>query len=127
MSVSTTDVLKILREYPELRASVARCCVVQKIVSVPLVAVIHNRAQARFSTEAEVFVDELAHGHGLSRGNPVLALRERLFGARKVRGERLAEGMVHALTIKAWNAVALGRTLGVVRYLPGEEFPHLAE
>lgn len=76
------------------------------------------------------FWDRFADGVGLSRGNPVLTLRE-LIRNQDRPGHGLTSIVLGALTIKAWNAFLDGRPVFVLRWTRGgatpESFPSLSK
>lgn len=75
----------------------------------------HHRAQA------DEFFSKLATGENINRKDAVFMLRKRLL--EQGSAERLSRGALASLTLKAWNAMRLGRPVGQLRYNPDEVFP----
>lgn len=74
----------------------------------------------------DFFMERLADGQNLVKGDAVYELRRALDSSRSVRGER-SERYLTAITIKAWNAYRDGSKVGLLRFNPGgakpEKFP----
>jgi len=66
---------------------------------------------------ANQFIDDLASGANLPNNSPVLLLRDRLTLSRQSPTELVS------VIIKAWNAYAQGKPIGVLRYKASESFP----
>jgi hypothetical protein len=80
--------------------------------------------RAKYKTESECFLRDLASGVSLREDQPVRVLRERLL-ANKVKRAKLATYVLGAFTIKAWNAELSGGSMQVLKFLEGEQYPHL--
>lgn len=72
---------------------------------------------------AEVFLQQVATGANLAPKSPALSLRERMIESHTSGSKRLKTPAIAAITIKAWNAFAHGKQVGVLRYSPDEIFP----
>lgn len=68
------------------------------------------------------FLSRLADGAGLSSGNPILAVRERIISSRS-KNIRLSPQELLALLIKAWNKYRTNEPTKIIRWLKDEEFP----
>ena len=77
--------------------------------------------------DADDFFAKLRDGAGLERGNPILALREKLISMKSETNRRSSAILMAALTIKAWNAYRHGETVKLLRWTAGgaspEKFP----
>lgn len=115
----------ILEANPGLRDSVAlttRAEFRQPVISRAASAALHYLFSEIDSEAATQFFVDLARGANLPPGDPVLVLRERSLSA-KLRGESLSREELTALAIKSWNARRIGKTIKVLRFNRGEEFP----
>lgn len=72
---------------------------------------------------AEEFVEGVATGHMLSRGDPRLALRNWISNQRTGSHTFANAGWYFALNLKAWNSYMLGESRQVISIKPDEEFP----
>lgn len=85
------------------------------------IAAVTYLAAGKYRARAVDFIDKLVHGAGLQKGDPTLALRNRLLdkGRRSLPTERLA------LVIQGWNAYVEGRTLTRMQIYTGDKFPKI--
>lgn len=86
----------------------------------PLVAVRHY---AKDKSEADAFMEALRTGQGIFAGNPIFALRRTLENWATTSQISPAPVLVHALTVKAWNAYLRGEEVQVLRFKPGGDKP----
>ena len=82
--------------------------------SLGLVALLGNEDR-KYDFELAAFIDGVVHGENLAKGDPRHTLREWFFSRSNVKGVRVRAQMVHAATIRAWNAWVEGKTLLVIR------------
>ena len=68
------------------------------------------------------FMVRFESGEALKKSDPVYELRERLISS-KSRISRMHIDVVVAIAIKAVRAYAAGKTIGVLRWSPAEEWP----
>jgi hypothetical protein len=73
-------------------------------------------------TDVDFFMNRLADGQGLVKGDPVYELRRAAADSRNVRGQR-SERYLTAILIKAWNAYREGSRIALLRYVPGGSRP----
>lgn len=73
--------------------------------------------------DAEDFFHKLISGEGLERGNPILALRNKLLKMKQDAGSMRNYLEGGAITIKAWNKYRAGEEALVLNYRPGGAAP----
>jgi hypothetical protein len=72
---------------------------------------------------ADRFFVRLNSGEGLSKGDPIYALRERLISERGKTQSYPTSLFVYSITVKSWNAYREGRTIGTLKWMAGEAVP----
>lgn len=72
--------------------------------------------------DASAFFERLREGTGLTTGDPILVLRERLF-ANAAAKSRLTSNELAGIIIKAWNAYREGRRVKVLTWRSGGASP----
>lgn len=121
--LSTKAILDCVNKNPDLRKYAVTPPRVAKMLP-PAIGVAMKYLFSRHDPSlAEWFFDRMLDGQNLSKGDPVLLLRDRLGARPGGRGTTLSRQYKVALTIKAWNATRQGRTLQVLKWVEGEEFP----
>ena len=77
------------------------------------------------NTAAEEFFGKLASGAGLTENDPILVLRNTLYGHRNSVQSNTASGRrtILAITVKAWNKWRAGETVKMLRFSSEERFP----
>lgn len=115
------DVLKLYfkRHADELTASISR--VVQhrngivKLIPLSHAALLYYLVNTAHRQEADEFLEKLATGTGLHKGDALLLFRHRM---HELRGEkhRLSQVEKLALLIKTWNAFHSKKSVGVLRW-----------
>ena len=123
--MSNSETMALVEKYPCIKAAV-------ELVgpSASLKAIVSQTAMTAavyFMLEDDValtqeFVQAIASGEGLKRGDARLTLRNLLINAKGL-GRRLHHRIQFALIIKAWNAWREGREVGVLKFIDAEEFP----
>ena len=76
--------------------------------------------------DADIFIRRVIEGEGLSKGDPVYALREKMLEERlisKKTRNTIRNFYGAALVFKAWNAFRKDREVKQMRYLLSEPFP----
>lgn len=123
--------LAILEDQPELRYSVNAVGKAAKTLRYPrgLAAVLHYEMLLLNADDAVDFWEKLETGLGLQERHPIYILRRRLADNAATIGRKLDGIMIHAYTIKAWNAYRDGREITIIRWTRGgaspETFPEL--
>ncbi len=118
--------------HPGIRDSVqimaARFKSLRKILTPTYSTLIHY-AGVKTGKQAlvESFLDRLMTGLGLTEQDPVYQLRRFLLAQQGAKPGIRRAGRVYvlALVIKAWTAVSEGRSLKILKFIIGEEFPKL--
>jgi hypothetical protein len=85
----------------------------------------HYLFSQKDATLADVFVEGLVNGVGLSEGEPVLTLRNRLTQERSHNHRSLRAAAQMSYVVKAWNATRKGHKLKVIKWVKDEEFPEV--
>lgn len=127
-SPTTSQLLDVLEQHPEIRASTTAAASVKN--AVPIAGSILGLCHWLFSnTDADdciFFFERLADGVNLPAAHPIHVLRRTVIEGQSTKS-RLTETVVTAYVIKAWNAYRDGRTIGLLRFKPGgaspEQFP----
>lgn len=122
VSIAPAELLRLLDLHPGLTSSVHRCTQ-QRIVTAPVLAVIHYLAQEHHPEAAECFVDDVTSGSNLKMDSPALALRDRFMENSRTRGKVFDIYHQRALVIKAWNAYVAHKPVALLKFDPREEFP----
>ena len=112
-------ILELIKENPGLISSVAAATVFKeanKLLLSGVTSIFHFLMAGRYCSSADAlkFLEMINSGAGLSAGDPVLCLREKLqdqLRIRRGRGTRTTMRAVEQLgyLIKAWNALQAGR------------------
>ena len=126
--VENKHVLDIVMRRPELYESALF------VGSLPHVKGIHKSTMVflhvvfnkKHSEKAQRFMERLYSGEELSKGSPILALRNKLLALQGHRGAINGHGFqkfVIAITIKAWNAYRKNRSAKVLSWGESEKAP----
>lgn len=124
-SVSGAKALALLDEHSEIRRSVWAYQGPKTLLKPSVAIALHYLFAKNDRDLANEFFQNLRSGSGLSEGDPVFTLREKLI-ANSVGNSRLLHETVMACTIKAWNALRQGATVKRLTYRPdSEKFPEI--
>lgn len=119
--VSQSTVAQVIENHPGLKDSVAACLKMSRICSSQSVPSFCHYVFRRIDPVlADEFFRKLITGENLSKGDPVLTLRERI-NSKGGSGWR----EMTAFFFKAWNAARRGQKLSLLRYTETESFPTL--
>lgn len=125
--ISPQDLFVIVGRYPMLPESIDLTDPVRYIgASHSQMAALHAWLSKIDTADAATFFEQLGTGLGLTEGSPVYALRRWLEHASMEptkHRKALNRVIVHALTIKAWNAFRRGDKVKNVRYVEGDDLP----
>jgi hypothetical protein len=122
------QLLQTLDKYPWLRETVAITQSVQLQVPIhgSILALCHWLFVQIDADDCDHFFKRLSDGVNLADGDPIHVLRRTVFKENTERA-RIADGVMLAYVIKAWNAFREGRKISILRYRPGganpEQFP----
>jgi hypothetical protein len=124
--VSSSQLLAILQENPDVRASVRLTRAVRKIIPQGTAAALHYLFAQANEKRAAAFFSQIA-GADHSPHSSVVALVRQLDDARK-NGGAISQPYVAGLTIRAWDAFLKGREVTLLRYNPANDtFPKIDE
>lgn len=123
--MSNAETLVMVERYPRIVDAVAEVGpkdALSRLCSQTAVAAFAYFAIEADSATATEFLDALATGENLRRGDPRLTCRN-YFINLKQGGRRLHHRIHLALLIKAWNASYENRDMTVLKFVDGEVFP----
>ena len=109
-TLQTDDILKLLKQRPELRTSIQKVRSVKPVLSVGIAATMHYLFSEIDSAKADEFFRKLATGEDCKKKDPILALRDRLL-FDKGQAIKMEREYKLAIIIKAWNAFRQGKPL----------------
>lgn len=123
--MSNAETLELLDQYPRIKVAVElvgpsaalKAIISQTAMTAAVYFMLEDDAEA-----TREFVEVIASGEGLKRGDARLTLRNLLINAKGL-GRRMHHRIQFALTIKAWNAWRTGRELTSLRFIESEDFP----
>lgn len=122
------EVSKAAVEYPDLQIALMRARGIKRWVPPAVGGFCYWAMRQVDRAKADQFYELLESGEGLRKGNPVLALRNRLINNKTGRA-RLDDIYIVALMFKAWSAFRHGRTINELRWRSAgesaEEFPEV--
>jgi hypothetical protein len=127
-SVSHRELLEVLERRDELNTLVPESITysrAKRLLTPGIWGFVYSGAMATSPTMAKQFAEALDGGTGLTKGSPVLTLRERM-AAHQASRVKMPPVMMAAFAIKAWNAFYSGRQLSVLKWIEGEGFPEFA-
>lgn len=104
------ELFEVLDKHKDLPHFVAKAGPLNKLLSHGLCGALWYLFAKRDATLADVFFDTLKTGEGLKEGEPVHALRERLYKDRAMR-PRPTMQMTAELVVRAWNHTRGGKQL----------------
>jgi hypothetical protein len=133
-SLTGSEARELLEREPGLRDSLMVMDYVRKLISPSVMVFAHYIFSQEHPDLAKLFMMQLGEGTGLSKSDPVYALREKLL-VRRTQIKKAPMLEVLAWTFKAWHATIMGRTFKEPRHLhwrrqstelkAGEDFPYL--
>jgi hypothetical protein len=89
----------------------------------PLIAIRHTADKASGVAEVDSFIESLRTGTNLAEGDPIHTLRRTLESLLVSKQVKVIPVVIHAITIKAWNAWLRGESASVLRFKPGGDLP----
>lgn len=119
------ELLEILDENPEIVQSISVGNSLRKRVRVrrSQFSALHYWLWTIDHEDANLFFDRLETGENLQQGNPIYALRRWLEQTAAI-SKFANKTVVHAVTIKAWNAYRQNESMSLARWRAGiEDFP----
>lgn len=113
--ISISESLVMLNKEPDLRASAVMGERSKALMSAMQVGTLHFIASRFDKPAADLFVEKLISGAGLSEEDPVFLLRRRLL-KNKTSYTKLTPVDTFALLIKAWNLWYTGKSARILRW-----------
>lgn len=89
----------------------------------PLIAIRHTLDKKGTVAEVDAFIESLRTGANLAEGDPIHTLRRTLESLLVTKQTKVIPVVIHAVTIKAWNAWLRGESVHVLRFKPGGDTP----
>jgi hypothetical protein len=115
---------QLLKQFPEIRDSVARCAKAQPIISPGTLAYVHWRGRQIAERAADNFVEAVITGAKLAEDSAAHVLRETLLRNKSSRTKKLQYTVILAYTIKAFNVYAKNEPMHVLSWKQKREgFP----
>jgi hypothetical protein len=122
--VSPTELLEVVAAHPLINHYAKVGEKFRAMSQSACVSVLVLAAEKHGTELIDAFMQRVVDGESLKKGDPEYQLRERFLNNR-AKIARLGEIVLVALTIKAVCAFIEGRTVGLLRWSPNEEFPQL--
>jgi hypothetical protein len=127
-SVETADVLEVVKEWPELLAWASVMGTANRNAHVPPgphLAVLAQAERSPHRDRIEPWLDGINSGIGLEAKDPRLLVRNRFISGTRLAHGHAGQCMAYRLLVKAWNAHAVGGSLGVLRASDSEARPEV--
>jgi len=121
-----SEVLKVIRAYPGLMHSLERVGWsndVRRLMSGSTAAFVHFMAAQTDPATADEFIEQLKTGANLAEASPVFVLRRQLARQMNMKNVRFHRDRTAAIMVKAWLAYESGKSVSLLKWLPGEPFP----
>lgn len=111
---NTPDIVEFAKNNPRISGSAALVHNMNRIVATSCACAWHFLFSEQSQEGADKFIGDLRDGVGLSKGDPVLVLRERLI-KNKASKAKLTSRDIFILGLRAWNDRRAGKQRKVVR------------
>lgn len=125
LKVPTQAILAILEQHPDLRQSVISARAVTPALPLGMGAALHYMFSLVSPEKTTIFFNDLKNSLESGGDQHNAALLARQLQSDYQSGGRRNPFMMQALTIKAWNAFASGKTLGQLRWSENESPPQI--
>lgn len=112
--ISTPEIVAFCKANPRLVESGSKAVTCRAIAPVSTCAAWHFLFSETSAEDADRFIEDIRAGVGLSRGDPVLALRERLIKNRASKA-KLPAKEIFIIGLRAWNDRRGGRSRNKVQ------------
>lgn len=124
---SVNELLDTLERHPEIRLSVGNGNNFRKLGAPSQLAALDYCFKRADLNKGSEFIERLVHGDSLSRGSPILALRDILIEDKNNAKQKMSASERIAITIKAWNAYRAGTEVKWLRWSATREaFPTIS-
>jgi hypothetical protein len=127
-SVETADVLEVVKDWPELMAWASFMGTANKNAHIPPgphLAVLAQAERSPHRDRIESWLEGISSGAGLEPKDPRLLARNRFISDARLAQGHVGRCLAYRLLVKAWNAHAVGGSLGVLRASDGEVRPEV--
>lgn len=124
--IAHTELLSLLDRNPKIAQYVADGAKYRRarmLLSPGIWGFVYSGAAITDPDKARAFAEAFDSGADLKRGNPALTLRERASQNRAASAKKLRPIILLIFAIKAWNAYLAGRSLTILKWQEGEQFP----
>lgn len=105
--VPNTKIIELANKYPGVEASIEYIGNGCKLLPLRFFVAFHYVFTQVSPAQADKFFDDLINGVGLTYGDPVLTLRERL--TENIATKKLTRTQIAGMMVKAWNMRMRGR------------------
>lgn len=127
--MSNAETLDLVRTYPRIKEAVGLIgprADLKRVLPLTAMAAFIYFALEGDAERALPFIEAMATGAELRRGDPRLACRNYFMNLRQRGGARPPARVQLALLIKAWNALIEEREVGVLKFGDNEDYPVFA-
>lgn len=127
-SVETADVLEVVKDWPELMAWASVVGNANKNAHIPPgphLAVLAQAERSPHRDQIESWLEGINSGAGLGSQDPRLLVRNRFISGTRIAQGQVGQCRAYRLLVKAWNAHATGRGLGVLKASESEARPEV--
>ncbi len=125
--VTNIEIMHGLAQHPEIRRSAAyvQSKTVARALGRPgMLSALHYLFYKKDPDLADLFVEALDDGSGLTNTDPIYVLRQRLLQNR-LAAAKISTGHIGALIVKAWNCMRQNEKCKLLRFQPTEVFPKI--
>lgn len=127
-NAETDEVLDVVDLWPELPYLTTQTSAAYKNARIPQslhLAVLAQASRSRHSGHVDSWLEGLNKGVGLGPGDPRLLARNRFTRDERAFNDGIGKALGYRLLVKAWNAHALGKSLGVLKASVNEDVPEV--
>lgn len=107
--ITTHEIVHFVQANPRIAQSAGEVHGIHRIAPVSCATAWHFLFSEQNKEQADIFIKDMIEGVGLAKGDPVLALRERLIKNKSSKA-RLPGREIFILGLKAWNDRRAGKT-----------------
>jgi hypothetical protein len=113
--LSNLEIQQLLEQHPGIRNSTNRSEFNTRLIPVSILSACHYLFSQKDPALADIFVGKLLKGSGLTEGEPVYVLRERLV-QNSLAKAKLHPDYISALLIKTWNHTRAGTQVKILHF-----------
>lgn len=119
------ELMAICRSHPTLVDSASATMMSPFLASHSIISFAHYKMSMISKKAADEWSHMLTTGEGLTKGHPILHLRNRFIKVRNSNTHRLRRIEILALCYKSWNLIRTGKTCRSLRWFDNEIMPVL--